>query len=195
MIGWYKSTVCRGSYALGTACGKCEKCVEQKEQFAAKQSVNAALNTPSSALKEIRELKERVAELSLELDEARHHRHELASTWRDRAEKAEAKLAQVEQERDEARNRLNHRKLHDAPAYKAGFRAGIEAAKGIGIQYISDDLEGFYADLAALSPTDTVRQAALHPLQGIVDNYEKGGPHGMSYNIARRALAAGEEDQ
>lgn len=76
MRRWYKNECCRGSYALGTACGKCEKCVDQREQFAANQRVHSALNTPSSALREIRELKER-------------------------AKQAEAKLAQAERERDE----------------------------------------------------------------------------------------------
>ncbi|WP_417816568.1 hypothetical protein [Tritonibacter scottomollicae] len=54
---------CRGSFALGGACGFCPKCREQQARYAAGQKVNAALNTPTSALREIRDLQAENARL------------------------------------------------------------------------------------------------------------------------------------
>jgi len=48
--------VCRGSFALGTACKQCSKCIEQIRQHKIKSSIDAAFNTPSKSLAAIREL-------------------------------------------------------------------------------------------------------------------------------------------
>jgi chromosome segregation ATPase len=59
--------VCKGSFALGTACRRCSRCLAESKRWQASQAVHSALNTPSSALKEIRELKAKVVELEKEL--------------------------------------------------------------------------------------------------------------------------------
>lgn len=40
----YKNAVCRGSYALGSACGRCEKCVDQKERYQAALAVQKSFD-------------------------------------------------------------------------------------------------------------------------------------------------------
>src|SRR5215472_10259595 len=39
----YKPAVCRGSYALGTACGHCERCLEEKAKL---DTILPGTNTP-----------------------------------------------------------------------------------------------------------------------------------------------------
>lgn len=48
--------VCRGSFALGTACGHCSKCRDQIAAYSAMKRVDAALGTPSPILRRIAEL-------------------------------------------------------------------------------------------------------------------------------------------
>ena len=62
----YKGQVCRGAYALGTACGMCEKCLEQKEQYQAAKSVREMLDGTAS-------LKATIARLTAELTAAVAH--------------------------------------------------------------------------------------------------------------------------
>ena len=50
---------CRGSYALGTACGRCSRCKAEKDRYYASMEVDAALNTPSISLRKIREAEAR----------------------------------------------------------------------------------------------------------------------------------------
>jgi hypothetical protein len=59
--------VCKGSLSLGNACRKCSRCLAEIKRWQAAQAVNSALNTPSSALNEIKALKVRIVELEKEL--------------------------------------------------------------------------------------------------------------------------------
>jgi len=43
--------ICRGSFALGTACGRCSKCLKEKENYQSSKSVHERLNG-TSALKD-----------------------------------------------------------------------------------------------------------------------------------------------
>lgn len=42
----YKNAVCRGSYVLGTACGRCERCVEERAKLATPTHRDAEPMTP-----------------------------------------------------------------------------------------------------------------------------------------------------
>ena len=52
---------CRGSFALGTACGKCSRCRREIESYNAMKAVRDKLNTPSSSLSRIEELEAKLA--------------------------------------------------------------------------------------------------------------------------------------
>ena len=52
---------CRGSFALGTACGRCSRCRREIESYNAMKSVRDKLNTPSSAISRIEELEAKLA--------------------------------------------------------------------------------------------------------------------------------------
>lgn len=60
----YKHVVCQGVFALGTACGLCEKCLEQKAEYQARKDVQETLDG-TAALKAI------IARLTAEVAEAR----------------------------------------------------------------------------------------------------------------------------
>ena len=90
---------CRGSFALGTACGKCPRCRREVESYNAMKAVRDKLNTPSSALARIEELE---AELHLmktsgivEVAVRNPSVMEYMRHWEGRAERAEAKLAKA----------------------------------------------------------------------------------------------------
>lgn len=57
---------CRGSFALGSACGFCPKCRKHMADYAAGKKACDALNTPSSALRETRDLKAQLTALQAE---------------------------------------------------------------------------------------------------------------------------------
>jgi chromosome segregation ATPase len=90
--------VCKGSFALGTACRRCSRCLAESKRWQASQAVHSALNTPSSALKEIRELKAKVVELEKELSAPNPHINtlckQLAKVTKERAD-AQARIAQI----------------------------------------------------------------------------------------------------
>ena len=50
----YKNPVCRGSYMLGTACGRCERCIEENpvSKIEALKSENQSLRAEMRALKD-----------------------------------------------------------------------------------------------------------------------------------------------
>ena len=79
---------CRGSFALGTACGKCSRCRREIESYNAMKAVRDKLNTPSSALS-------RIEELEAKLDWVLVERDETFALMLDRAQTAEAKLAKA----------------------------------------------------------------------------------------------------
>ena len=86
--------VCRGSFALGTACGKCSKCRAQKEKYYAAKSVHEKMDDYTA-------LQARVAEL----EKANGHlRNNIRGLKRNifrktqRAEAAEALLVQAREE-------------------------------------------------------------------------------------------------
>ena len=63
---WRNGAICRGIFALGTACGHCKKCREQIAQREAQQRVDAALNTPTLSHRKIRELEAAIERLTAE---------------------------------------------------------------------------------------------------------------------------------
>lgn len=65
----YSQPVCRGSYALGTACGRCERCMEDRERL---------LTMPPSP-DERGDFKKRCDELQAILNDARYY----ARRWTD----------------------------------------------------------------------------------------------------------------
>lgn len=59
---------CRGSFALGTACGRCSRCRREIESYNAMKSLRDKLNTPSSAISRIEELEAKLEEAQYEID-------------------------------------------------------------------------------------------------------------------------------
>ena len=55
------NATCRGSFALGTACGKCSRCLTEIEIYKAMTVERDKLNTPSSAYSRIEELEAKLA--------------------------------------------------------------------------------------------------------------------------------------
>jgi len=54
MTKTYQGVICRGCYALGTACGRCEKCEDERKQFmaAGKPDPKKPWPSPSSEMLE-----------------------------------------------------------------------------------------------------------------------------------------------
>ncbi len=70
---------CRGSFALGTACGRCSRCRREIESYNAMKFVRDKLNTPSSAISRIEELE---AKLAKAVEEAEKYQRAFAAQSR-----------------------------------------------------------------------------------------------------------------
>jgi predicted nucleic acid-binding Zn-ribbon protein len=129
---------CRGSFALGNACRKCSRCLAEIKRWEAAQSVHSALNTPSSALKEIRDLKAKVVELEKELSAPNSNISALCK-----------QLAKVTKERTDAKAKLEE-------AFQAGRESTVKDVIWIHSEYdvispgiLRSELDKVYEDLIA----------------------------------------------